>query len=73
MHMLGIMLHGVWKGAIGQHGDADVNDNGRLLLQMCWYNALCIMDPFFQHTDLHKYRTPSEEIRCVSGHSLTSA
>jgi len=35
MHMLGIMLHGVWKGAIGQHGDADVNDNGRLLLQMC--------------------------------------
>jgi len=21
---------GMWKGVIGQHGDADVNDNGRL-------------------------------------------
>jgi len=26
---------GLWKGVIGQHDDADVNDNGRLLLQNC--------------------------------------
>jgi len=25
----------VWKGVNGQHGDADINDNGRLLLQLC--------------------------------------
>jgi len=31
---------GVWKGVIGRHGDADVNDNGRLLLQLCCNNAL---------------------------------
>jgi len=23
---------GIWKGVIGRHGDADVNDDGRLLL-----------------------------------------
>jgi len=46
---------GVWKGVIGPHGDADVNDNGRLLLQLCCNNALCIMNTFFQHRDVHKY------------------
>jgi len=34
---------GVGKGVIGRHGDADVNDNGRLLLQLCCSNALCII------------------------------
>jgi len=34
---------------IGRHGDADVNDNGRLLLQLCCNNALYIMNTFFQH------------------------
>ena len=33
----------VWKGVIGQHGDADVKDNGRPLLQLlCCNNALSI-------------------------------
>jgi len=32
---------------VGQHVDADVNENGRLLLQ------LRIMNIFFQHRDLH--------------------
>jgi len=46
---------GVWKYVIGRHGDADVNDNGRLLLQLCCNNALCIMNTFFQYIDVHKY------------------
>ena len=45
----------VWKSVISQHGDADINDNGRLLLQLCCNNALCIMNTFFQHRDLLKH------------------
>ena len=37
-----------WKGAIGQHGDPDINKNGRCLLQFCATNGLCIMNTFFQ-------------------------
>ena len=40
---------------IGRHGDADVNDNRRLLLQLCCNNALCIMNTFLQHRNVHKY------------------
>jgi len=29
---------GVWRGVIGRHGDADVNNNERLLLQLCCNN-----------------------------------
>jgi len=46
----------VWKeGLIGQHGNADVNDNGKFLLQRCYNNAMCIMNTFFQRRDLHKH------------------
>jgi len=45
----------VWKGVNGRHGDADVNDNRRLMLQLCFNNALCIMNTFFQDRDLQKY------------------
>jgi len=38
----------VWKGVVGRHGDADVNDNGRLLLQLRCNNALCIMNSLAQ-------------------------
>jgi len=38
-----------------QHGDADVNDSGRLLLQLCCNSVLCSMKSFFQHRDLHTY------------------
>ena len=44
-----------WKGVIGQHGDPDINKNGRCLLQFCASNGLCIMNTFFQHKIIHKY------------------
>ena len=44
-----------WKGVIGQHGDPDINKNGRYLLQFCATNGLCIMNTFFQHKRIHKY------------------
>jgi len=40
------------KGVIGWHGGADVNDNGRLLLQLRCNNTLCIINTFFQHRDV---------------------
>ena len=47
--------NGTWKGVIGQHGDPDINKNGRCLLQFCATNGLCIMNTFFQHKRIHKY------------------
>ena len=44
-----------WKGVIGQHGDPDINKNGRCLLQFCATNGLCIMNTFFQQKRIHKY------------------
>ena len=44
-----------WKGVIGQHGDPDINKNGRCLLQFCATNGLCIMNTFFQHKRNNKY------------------
>jgi len=43
------------EGLIDRHGNADVTDNRRLLLQLCCNNTLCIMNTFFQHRDLQKY------------------
>jgi len=37
-----------WNGVIGRYGDADVNDNARLMLQLCCKNAMCITNTFFQ-------------------------
>jgi len=45
---------GVCKRVICQHGDANLNDNGKLL-QLCCNNALCIMNTCFQQRDLHNY------------------
>ena len=42
-----------WKGVIGQHGDSDINTNGRCLLQFCATLGLCIMNTFFQHKRIH--------------------
>ena len=39
---------------IARHGDADVNDDGRLLLQLCCNNALFIINTFFQHRDTRR-------------------
>ena len=44
-----------WKGVIEQHGDPDINKNGRCLLQFCATNGLCIMNTLFQHKRIHKY------------------
>jgi len=30
---------GLWKGVIGRHGDVDVYDYGKLLLQLCCDNG----------------------------------
>ena len=42
-----------WKSVIGQHGDPDIEKNGRCLLQFCATNGLCIMNTFFQHKIIH--------------------
>ena len=45
----------IWKSVIEQHGDPDINKNGRCLLQFCAINGLCIMNTFFQHKRIYKY------------------
>ena len=37
------------KNVIVQHGDPDINKNGKCLLQFYATNRLCIMNTFFQH------------------------
>ena len=44
-----------WKGVTAQHGDPDINKNGRCLLQFCATNGLCTMNTFFQRNRIHKY------------------
>jgi len=46
---------GVWRSTIGRHGDGDVNDSGRLLLQLRCNNALCIINTFFRHRDVREH------------------
>ena len=41
------IVNATWKGVIGQHGDPDINKNGKCLLQLCATNGLCIMNTFF--------------------------
>ena len=45
-----------WKGMIGKHGITGLNENGRYLLQLCCSNVLRIMNTFFQHREVHKYK-----------------
>jgi len=44
---------GVCKGVVGQHSDADVNNKGRLLLQLYYNNALYMVNTFFQHGEIY--------------------
>ena len=44
-----------WKGVTGQHGDLDINKNGRCLLQFCATNGMSIMNTFVQHKRIYKY------------------
>ena len=39
---------------IGQHGDVDVDDNRKLLLQPYYNNVLCIMNTSSQHRNLYE-------------------
>ena len=63
---------GVWKGVTDRHGDTDDDDQGWCLLQLCHNNALCVMNAFCQHTDVHKYSALGAEIRWINSHSLIS-
>ena len=45
-----------WKGVIGKHGVTGLNVTGRYLLQLCYSNGLRIMNTFFQHGEVHKYK-----------------
>jgi len=40
---------GVWESVIGEHGDANINDNKRLTLQ-----KYTLHHENFHHRDLHK-------------------
>ena len=44
-----------WKGVIAQRGNAEINKNGKCLLQFCATYGLCLMNTFFQHKGIHKY------------------
>jgi len=65
----GSNMWAVCNGVIDQHGDADVNDNGILQIQLFCNNALFIKNTFFQHSDMQTWVRDL----CVSGHSLISA
>jgi len=59
----------VLKGVIGQHGDADVNDGAKRLLQLCRDNALCIMNTAERFFTI----ASGAEISWVNHHSLICA
>jgi len=63
---------GEWKGVIGRHGDGEANDNGRILLQLCCSNTLCIVDTSFQDRDVHKYYWSLGQ-QSLSGFCIVSA
>ena len=44
------------KGVIGKHRVTGLNENERYLLQLCCSNGLRIMNTFFQHREVHKYK-----------------
>ena len=44
-----------WKGVIGRHGDPAFNENGQYSLQLCCSNGFCIMNTFFQYSNVHKH------------------
>jgi len=63
----------MWKGVIGRRGNANVNDNGRLLLQLCRNNAPCIMSTFCSTSTEMGTGLSDVDIVWVNGHSLISA
>jgi exonuclease III len=44
-----------WNVVIGRHGDNDLNNQGKQLLDFCASSGLSMMNTFFQHKNIHKY------------------
>ena len=44
-----------WKGVIGKHGVAGLNEKARCLSQLCYSSRLCTMNTFFLRRNLYKY------------------
>jgi len=57
---------GVQKRVAGQHGHANINDNGKFILLLCCNNATCIVT-HFSNTEIC-IRTPVANIRLGSSH-----
>ena len=58
----------IWKDVIGRCGGAEINNHVGLLLQLCCYNALCIMNSSSNKEMCAG--TPGAEIHWVNGHSI---
>ena len=44
-----------WNGVIERHGDNDLNNQGRQLLDFCANTSLSIMNTYFQRKNIHTY------------------
>jgi len=65
---------GLWKGVVGQRDDTDVNDNGKLLLQLCCNNALCIVNSEHLPTQMFvQVHLVQRFVRWLTGLCLISA
>jgi len=69
MHALRTMLGYGPEGVIGQHGDADINNNRRCY--DCAVTTHCASQKLSSSTDLHKYTCCIDSL--VNGHLLISA
>ena len=55
-----------WKGVLGKHGVGNCNDNGRILLELCAEQQLCITNTVFQQKD--SFKTTWMQRRSTHGH-----
>ena len=44
-----------WKGILGKFGPSDLNNNGKMLIELCSAHALTITNTFYPHKDIHKF------------------
>lgn len=52
---------------VGKHGEAEYNDNGERLIEICEQFDLKITNTFFKHKDIHKYtwQQNTKELRSI--------
>ena len=64
-----------WKGVIGKHGDTELNENGKYLVQLCCSHGLRIMNTFFQHKKIYKYTwyRPSMDQKSLTNFCIVSS